>query len=622
MQIPTRTRRARDERLSNAGLSRAMRYLMRYRRVAAIAYTSLFLSILAQLIVPQLVQATIDTIARGAMRSDAEMWLVASAIGIVGFATMRGGFAFSQAYNAERVSQGIAFDLRNELFAKIQRLSFSYHDQAQTGQLMIRATDDVEKVRLFIGQGLMMALQAFVFLFGTLIVLGLTNAKLTLVVLPTLPLALVLFFAFGRVSQPLFARVQQKLSTLNTILQENLAGIKVVKAFVREVDEQARFTRAADDLMRQQLVISRIFSFLFPFIFLVANLAQAAVLYFGGQQILAGTLTLGEWQKFSLYLVFVFFPLGQLGFIVTQMSQASASAARIFEILDTRSEVSDKPNAITLPPIRGHVKFDNVTFRYLSGERPVLSRVSFEALPGQTIALLGATGSGKTTIINLIPRFYDVSEGRVLIDDYDVRDVTLASLRSQIGVVLQDATLFSGTIRDNIAFGRPDATMEQVIAAARAAEAHEFIMSFPNGYDTLVGERGQTLSGGQRQRIAIARALLLDPRILILDDSTSSVDYATEYRIQQALDQLMKGRTSFVIAQRISTVLNANQILVLDKGEIVARGTHAELLEESELYAEIYHSQLIGDEPDERRRTKDERPSSLVFRPSSTQEVR
>jgi len=548
MQIPTRTRRARDERLSNAGLSRAMRYLMRYRRVAAIAYTSLFLSILAQLIVPQLVQATIDTIARGAMRSDAEMWLVASAIGIVGFATMRGGFAFSQAYNAERVSQGIAFDLRNELFAKIQRLSFSYHDQAQTGQLMIRATDDVEKVRLFIGQGLMMALQAFVFLFGTLIVLGLTNAKLTLVVLPTLPLALVLFFAFGRVSQPLFARVQQKLSTLNTILQENLAGIKVVKAFVREVDEQARFARAADDLMRQQLVISRIFSFLFPFIFLVANLAQAAVLYFGGQQILAGTLTLGEWQKFSLYLVFVFFPLGQLGFIVAQMSQASASAARIFEILDTRSEVSDKPNAITLPPIRGHVKFDNVTFRYWSSERPVLSRVSFEALPGQTIALLGATGSGKTTIINLIPRFYDVTEGRVLIDDYDVRDVTLASLRSQIGVVLQDATLFSGTIRDNIAFGRPDATMEQVIAAARAAEAHEFIMSFPNGYDTLVGERGQTLSGGQRQRIAIARALLLDPRILILDDSTSSVDYATEYRIQQALDQLMKGRTSFVIA--------------------------------------------------------------------------
>lgn len=607
------------ERVSYAGLQRAIRYLGRYRRVAVIAYTSLFLSILAQLTVPQLVEATIDTIARGVTQPDAETWLIAAAIGIVGFAVMRGVFAFLQAYNAERVSQGVAFDLRNELFAKIQRLSFSYHDQAQTGQLMIRATDDVEKVRIFIGQGLMMALQAFVFLFGTLIVLWLTNVTLTLVVLPTLPIAMILFFTFGAVSQPLFMRVQQKLSALNTILQENLAGIKVVKAFVREASEQARFARAADELMHQQLVVSRVFSFLFPFIFLIANLGQAAVLYFGGQQILAGTLTIGEWQKFSLYLVFVFFPLGQLGFIVAQMSQASASAARIFEILDARSEVSNKPNAITLPPIRGHVKFENVTFRYFGSQQPVLSRVSFEALPGQTIALLGATGSGKTTIINLIPRFYDVTEGRVLIDGYDVRDVTLESLRSQIGVVLQDATLFSGTIRDNIAFGRPDATLDEVIAAARAADAHEFITSFPNGYDTLVGERGQTLSGGQKQRIAIARALLLNPRILILDDSTSSVDYATERRIQRALDRLMKGRTSFVIAQRISTVQNADQILVLDKGEIVARGTHAELLEESALYAEIYHSQLVDDE---RRTTKDEGLSSFVLRPSSTQEVR
>lgn len=614
MQSP----RARGQRVSYTGLSRAIRYLGRYRHIAAIAYTSLFLSILAQLIVPQLVQATIDSIAHGTTYADAEMWLIASAIGIVGFAVIRGVFAFSQAYNAERVSQGIAFDLRNELFAKIQRLSFSYHDQAQTGQLMIRATDDVEKVRLFIGQGLMLALQAFVFLFGTLIVLWLTNVTLTLVVLPTLPLALILFFTFGVVSQPLFMRVQQKLSTLNTILQENLAGIKVVQAFVREASEQARFTRAADELMHQQLVISRLFSFLFPFIFLIANLGQAAVLYFGGQQILAGTLTIGEWQKFSLYLIFVFFPLGQLGFIVAQMSQASASAARIFEILDARSEVTDKPNAITLPPLRGHVKFENVTFRYFGSERPVLSRVSFEALPGQTIALLGATGSGKTTIINLIPRFYDVTEGRVLIDGYDVRDVTLASLRSQIGIVLQDATLFSGTIRDNIAFGRPDATLDEVIAAARAAEAHEFITSFPNGYDTLVGERGQTLSGGQKQRIAIARALLLNPRILILDDSTSSVDYATERRIQHALDTLMKGRTSFVIAQRISTVQNADQILVLDKGEIVARGTHAELLEESALYAEIYHSQLISDAvmTDDRRRTT-ENHSAVIGPPSS-----
>ncbi len=590
--------RRRADGANYRALGRAVRYLFRYRRVAGIAYASLFVSILAQLMVPQLVQGTIDTITRGVSltaldaRAGLEMWLIAAGIGVVGFAALRGLFAFSYAYNAERASQGVAFDLRNELFAKIQRLSFSYHDQTQTGQLMVRATDDVEKVRMFIGQGLMMALQAFVFLFGILAILLLSNVQLTLVILPTLPIALVLFMGFGAITQPLFMRVQQKLSTLNTILQENLAGIRVVKAFVREASEQAKFTRAADDLMQQHLVVSRVFSFLFPSVFLIANLGQAAVLYFGSRQILAGTLTLGEWQKFSLYLMLLFFPLGMLGMIISQMSQASASAQRIFEILDARSDVSDKPGARTLPPIRGHVQFEHVTFRYFGSAEPVLRNVSFEARPGETIALLGATGSGKTTIINLIPRFYDASEGRVMIDGHDVRDVKLDSLRSQIGIVLQDATLFSGTLRDNIAFGRPDATMEQVIAAARAAEAHEFILGFPEGYDTRVGERGATLSGGQKQRVAIARALLLDPRILILDDSTSSVDLATEYQIQKALDQLMQGRTSFVIAQRISTVLNADQILVLDRGEIVARGKHEELLETSPLYAEIYHSQL------------------------------
>jgi ATP-binding cassette subfamily B protein len=619
-----RDRRGASPQTSFAGLKRALPYLFRYRRIAAIAYASLLISTLAQLMVPQLVQHTIDIVTSGmianpvlklpaqmqpaaqqrigitgeqmrANQADVEMWLIAAGVGLLGFAVMRGIFAFSQAYNAERASQGAAFDLRNELFAKIQRLSFSYHDRMQTGQLMIRATDDVEKVRLFIGQGLMLGLQAFVFLAGTLIVLLVTNFQLTLVVLPALPIALILFFAFGMVSQPLFTRVQQKLSALNTILQENLAGIRVVKAFVREVSEQKKFGAAADDLMQQQLKVARIFSFLFPFVFLVANLGQAAVLYFGSHQILGGTLTFGEWQKFSLYLIFVFFPLGHLGFIISQMAQASASATRIFEILDAQSDVRDKANAFALPPIQGRVVFDNVTFRYFDSGEPVLSRVSFDAQPGQTIALLGATGSGKTTIINLIPRFYDVSEGRVRIDDHDVRDVRLDSLRASIGIVLQDTTLFSGTLRDNIAFGRPDATMEQVIAAAKAAEAHDFITSFPDGYDTRVGERGATLSGGQKQRVAIARALLLDPRILILDDSTSSVDLATEYKIQKALDQLMRGRTSFVIAQRISTVINADQILVLDKGAIVARGTHEELLEASPIYAEIYHSQLVED---------------------------
>ncbi|MCE7983608.1 MAG: ABC transporter ATP-binding protein [Caldilinea sp. CFX5] len=594
------------ERGSFKHLGRAIRYLGHYKRTAAIAYASLFLSTAAQLVVPQTVQNILDAVTNAVTalengadplqtRTAAESALL-WAIGLtLLFAVIRGLFAFAQSYMAEKVSQEMAFDFRNDLFAKIQRLSFSYHDRNQTGQLMIRATDDVEKVRVFIGQGLLFALQAVVLLVGALVLLGITNWSLTLYVLPILPIALLLFMLFGAVSQPLFGKVQAKLSALNTILQENLAGIKVVKAFAREGVEQRRFSSAADELMQQQITLARIFSFLFPFIFLIANLGQVVVIYFGGRQIIGATLTIGEWQKFSLYLILVFFPIGQLGFIISQMSQASASATRIFEILDAKNEVTDKPTAQPLPPIQGGVVFQDVSFRYFNSSDPVLSDVTLEAKPGETIALLGATGSGKTTIINLIPRFYDVSAGKVLIDGHDVRDVQLESLRRQIGIVLQETNLFTGTIRDNIAFGRPEATEEEISAAAKAAAAHDFITSFPQGYDTPVGERGATLSGGQKQRVAIARALLLDPRILILDDSTSSVDVATEVHIQRALDRLMQGRTSFVIAQRISTVLNADQILVLDKGQVVARGKHADLLETNPLYAEIYRSQLVED---------------------------
>ena len=606
-------------------LGRAIRYLGKHRRDTLITYGALIVASVAQLAVPQLVQNMINAVTAGttanmvltrvpaafqpvvaqrlgttieqlqADQTGAESLLINAAVFIVVFAIMRGVFSFVQAYVSERVSQGIAFDFRNEIFAKVQRLSFTYHDQNQTGQLMIRATDDVEKVRLFIAQGLVLAAQAFILLTVTLIILVATNWQLTLVVLPTLPIALVLFVVFGMVSQPLFVQVQMRLSALNTVLQETLAGMKVVKAFVREKHEQARFDKAADDLLEQSLKVSRTFAFLFPLVFLIAQLGQAGILYFGGRDIVQGTLQLGEYQKFSLYLLYVFFPLAQLGFIISLMAQAGASSTRIFEILDAKNDVADKPDAPILPAIQGHVTFKDVTFRYFGGSDPVLKNVSFEAQPGQTIALLGMTGSGKTTIINLIPRFYDVSEGAVLIDGHDVRDVTMDSLRSQIGIVLQETNLFSGTIRDNIAFGRPEATMDEVIEAAKAAAAHDFIQTFPDGYDTPVGERGTTLSGGQKQRIAIARALLLNPRLLILDDSTSSVDLMTEYRIQKALDNLMRGRTSFVIAQRISTVLNADQILVLDKGQVVARGKHEELMEQSPIYAEIYHSQLVGD---------------------------
>jgi ATP-binding cassette subfamily B protein len=609
-------------------LMRSIGYLGRYRWQAIAPYIFLIIATLSQLMIPRMLGNIIDAVTRGSAANaivprmdtipseifnqiletfeiteaqllysyeNAERLLITSAVAILVFALLRGLFAFLQTFTAERNSQIVAFDLRNDLFSKIQGLSFSYHDRNQTGQLMIRATDDIEKVRTFIGQGLLMAVGAILLLGGTLIILFTTNFRLTLVALPVLPVALILVMIFGSRMGPLFLEVQKRLDKVNTVLQENLSGIKVVKAFTREKDEEKKFDDAADSLMDQQIYVARLFSFLFPLMLLIANLGQALVLYFGGRQIIGGTLTLGQWQEFSIYLVFLFFPAMQLGMIITQMSQASASATRIFGILDTDNEVKDKPDAISLTQIEGKVKFDNVTFRYFNSGDAVLKGVNFEIQPGQTVALLGATGSGKSTIINLLPRFYDPSEGRITIDGNDLRDLKLESLRSQIGIVLQETTLFAGTIRENIAFGRTDASFEDVIAASKAAAAHEEILSFPDGYDTQVGERGATLSGGQKQRIAIARALLLDPRILILDDSTSSVDLATEAQIQSALDELMEGRTSFVIAQRISTVMNADFILVLEDGQIAAQGDHADLLETSEIYAEIYNSQLISD---------------------------
>ncbi|CUS02003.2 putative ABC transporter [Candidatus Promineifilum breve] len=625
MQAVGKTRGApKTGRPSLNSLGRALRYLAKYPRLTIGATVALIIATAAQLVVPQLLQQIIDTIItaatnQGILNLPANVQAIAAqqlgldltaaqaeldgaprailtaGLIIVLFAIARGLFSFGQNFLSQALSENIAFDLRNDIFTKIQRLSFSYHDRNRTGQLMIRATDDVERLRSFIAMGLLMALQAFILLAGTLIILLLTNVRLTLVVLPILPIALIVFMVFGAVAQPLFVEVQKRLGRVNTVLQENLAGLKVVKAFTSEPREEKRFHDSIDSLLEQRVKVNRIFSFLFPFIFLIANLGQAAILYFGGRQIIDGTLTLGEWQKFSLYLVYIFLPMGQLGFIISLMAQAGASADRIFEILDAKNDVENKPGAVDLGEIDGVVEFKDVTFRYFAGSEPVLSSINLRANPGETVALLGATGSGKSSIINLIPRFYDVSEGQVLIDGHDVRDVTLESLRQRIGIVLQETVLFSGTIRENIAYGRPDASDADIMAAARAAAAHDFIEGFPQGYDTPVGERGATLSGGQKQRVAIARALLLDPHILILDDSTSSVDLNTEYEIQKALDSLMKGRTSFVIAQRISTVVNADLILILDKGEIVARGTHEELMDNSPIYADIYHSQLAGD---------------------------
>lgn len=572
-------------------LLRAARFLRPYGWQFAGALLSLLISTATGLIIPQLTRRLVDVgIGSGNMPL-----VLGMALGMVGLALAGSLFSFLQGALSARVANGFAYDLRNLLYEKIQSLSFSYHDRAQTGQLMTRATSDVDLVQGFIGHGLLMIIGAVTMMLGSLTLLFVTDWLLASVMMVVILTTLGLFGTLATRVRPWFKMAQERLARLNTVLQENLAGVRVVKAFVREDYESQRYAGANRELYDINIKIGRLFATMVPLVFFIANLALLLVYWIGGTQVIAGRLSLGRMLAFANYMMMAFFPALMLTFVLTMVAQAGASAERIFEVLDARSEVTDRPGARELPPVAGRVTFENVSFRYFENSDLVLDHVSFEAQPGQMVALLGATGSGKSTIINLIPRFYDVTDGRVLIDGVDVREVTVASLRRQIGIVFQEATLFAGTIRENIAFGRPEATQEEIEAAARAAEAHEFIMSFPNGYETVVGERGVTLSGGQKQRIAIARALLTNPRILILDDSTSSVDLETEYRIQKALTRLMEGRTSFVIAQRIATVLNADLILVLDKGRLVAQGTHETLIRESEIYADIYCSQLQPD---------------------------
>jgi len=570
---------------------RALSYLRSYKREAAGAFIALILSSAASLATPQLIRVAID---EGIAPRSLDIILLAVG-GLVGAALMRGLFQFLQGYLAERASQGVAYDLRNDLFAKIERLGFGYYDKVETGQLVTRLTSDVEQIRTFAGSGVVQLAAAAVMLAGTTALLFSLNWRLALIALAIVPVIVVLLLRFVRRIGPLFRGVQQTLGRLNSILQEDLAGIRVIRTFARENYERERYRSVNEELLGRNLETVRTFSNNFPFVFLLANLGTLAIILFGGLQVIGGGLTVGELVAFNTYLGFLLFPILTIGFLAAGISRAGASSQRIFEVLDAPLEVEDSPNAVPLPPVSCQVEFDDVSFRYPGDEREILRNISFTAEPGQTVAILGTTGSGKSTLVNLIPRFYDVTEGSVKLDRHDVRDVTLSSLRGQIGIVLQTSLLFSGPVRDNIAYGRLDATQKEIEAAARAANAHEFIRDLPQGYASVVGERGVGLSGGQRQRIAIARALLVDPRLLILDDSTSAVDAETETAIQESLDRLMRegNRTAFVIAQRASTIRDADLILVLDGGTIAAQGTHEELLSESELYNEILGSQLI-----------------------------
>ncbi|RIK41948.1 MAG: ABC transporter ATP-binding protein [Chloroflexi bacterium] len=578
-----------------AALRRSLGYLRAYKADAFGALVALLLVSVANLAVPKFVQIAIDD---GVDRRESKA-IVLAVVGLLVVSAARGLFNFLQGYLAERASQGVAYDLRNALFTKLERLSFSYFDRVQAGQLITRVTNDVEQIRAFAGAGVVQLVSALVMLTGTTVLLVLINARLAAVALLTIPAILVLLVVFIRKIGPLFGQLQQAIGRLNSVLQEDLTGMRTIRAYSGETTEAARYHRANDDLLQRNLVTIAMFSNNFPLVFLFANLGTLAVVWLGGRDVMAGNLTVGELIAFNTYLSYLLFPLLTIGFQVAGISRAGASSLRVFEILDEPLDVQDAPDAVALPPVEGRVEFTDVHFRYPGGEREVLAGVSFSVAPGQTVAVIGTTGSGKSTLVNLLPRFYDVTSGSVRIDGYDVRSVTLSSLRSQIGIALQDTLLFSGTVRENIAYGDPDATQAEIEAAARDAQAAEFIAALPQGYDTVVGERGLGLSGGQRQRIAIARVLLINPRLLILDESTSAVDTATEAAIQDALDRLMRDhrRTTFVIAQRIGTVRDADLILVLDGGQIVAQGTHAELLASSQLYVDIVRSQLREDDP-------------------------
>jgi ATP-binding cassette subfamily B protein len=570
-------------------LLKIMKFLKPYRRDVVLAMSFLALVVVADLAIPQLVQRIID---QGIIPQNMQLILNTSLI-MIGASIISALLAVANTIFSVRTSQGFAADVREAIYQKIQSFSFGNLDDFQTGQLLVRLTSDINQVQMIVLMSLRMLIRGPLLLVGGITIMIATNFQLAKIMLMLLPLTLLLTIIFVRIAQPLFMKVQKRLENLNQVLQENLSGIRVVKAFVRKKYENERFEKANIELTNQNIKFARLISILFPIMIMLFNLSTVAVIYFGGLQAIAGTLTIGEILAFINYIFFINFPILMLSIMAGQLSAANASAERIIEVINSTPKVQDKPDATSLATIEGRVVFNDVCFNY-NGDcaEPVLEDINLVAEPGQTVAILGATGSGKSSLINLIPRFYDVTRGKVTIDGVDVRDITQSSLRSHIGISLQETVLFSGTILDNIKYGRKDATTEEVIAAAKATQAHEFIMSFPQGYDTIIGQRGVNLSGGQKQRIAIARALLVKPKILILDDSTSSVDVETEAKIEEAIEVLMKDSTNFIIAQRVSTVLNADKIVILNGGKVVAEGTHTELMKKSPIYQEIYESQL------------------------------
>jgi ATP-binding cassette subfamily B protein len=574
-------------------LRRFFAFLGPYKTPSLVALSLLFAMVAADLLIPRLTQRIIDEgITAGNVRV-----VITTAVIMLGASLVSAALALANNYLSVRVSMAVAADVRSALMRKVQTFSFGNLDTLQTGKLVVRSTSDVNMVMMIVMLSLRILTRAPIWVVGAVILLIITSHRLALLMAAFVPLIVLVVWLFARKVQPMFLRVQERLDRLNTVLQENLAGVRVVKAFVRADHESERFEEANEALMVQTIQVSELLALFIPLMLMVLNLAIVGAVWIGGWTAIQGGMTVGEVVAAINYLSFALFPILMLAGMMAPLAAADASAGRILEVLDAEPEVQRKPGSRGLREVQGRIAFEDVCFAYGADcSEPVLSEVSFVAEPGETVALLGATGSGKSTLIHLIPRFYDVTSGRITLDGFDIRDLDLNFLRRQTGIVLQESVLFGGTLRDNIRYGRADASEADVVAAARAAQAHDFIQAFEAGYDTVIGQRGATLSGGQRQRVAIARALLVKPKILILDDSTSAVDVETEVKLQDALDELLarsrNTTTRFVVAQRISTVLLADRILVLDQGRIAAMGTHRELMADSPLYGDIYRSQL------------------------------
>ncbi len=568
-------------------LLRCFSYLRPHWKFVTGVYLTMVLIDLITMVNPQLIRWTID---RGIGTADDSLLTLAVG-GLLALIVVKGVLTYYEGLWTEIASQSVAYDLRNALQRKITELSFSFHDQAEAGDLLSRAIQDVERIRFLTGRAIFRIIESTFLMVLTAVMMIWMNPQLGLLAVASMPLLIVRSVTFGRIFRPLSLQIQKQLAVLTTRVEQNLRGVRVVKTFAQEAAEIERFASENQKWYDLSARSASLQANNLPLLNLIANISSVVILLYGGTLVINHALTLGELVAFTTYVAQIVTPVRYLGMVLPAITIAGSSAERVFEILDTAPLVADAPDVPDLMLERGEVVFDNVSFAY-GRQAGVLKDISFVAQPRQVIALLGATGSGKTSVVNLIPRFYDPTTGRITIDGTDIRSVSLNSLRSQIGMVLQETTLFAASIRENIAFGKPAATQAEIEAAAKDAQAHEFIMQLPDSYETEVGERGRTLSGGQKQRLAIARALLTDPRILILDDATSSVDSETEHLIQVALDRVMQGRTTFVIAHRLSTVHSADLILVLDRGRIVARGRHADLLQSSPLYASIYHQQL------------------------------